>query len=290
MTGSGEASWLERAKDKVASTAAGKRLYRVKRAWERVSQVLGWRAAALHFCLGPVRRFAWEALGLRLDLPIWVQNHWCPAGVYVRAGSTDWRVFRQIFIDGEYEPLCDRIGGATRIVDLGANVGYSAVFFLERYKHASCVCVEPDQRNFEMLLKNTRRYGGRVRCERAAVWSSDGVVRLDDAGFVGKEWGVRVGEGNGSGEEVRAMTVDHLLRKFGWEEVEIMKVDIEGAEKHVFRGSEQEWVGKVVSICAELHDEESEEAFQYLFPSDEYILTTSGELSIAVRKAAQMHK
>ncbi len=163
MTGAGELTWLRRAKDKVASTAAGKRLYRVKRVWERVSRVLGWRAAALHFCLGPVRRFAWEALGLRLDLPIWVQNHWCPAGVYVRAGSTDWRVFRQIFVDGEYNPLCDRIVEVERIVDLGANVGYSAVFFLERYKNASCVCVEPDQRNFEMLRKNTRRYGARGR-------------------------------------------------------------------------------------------------------------------------------
>lgn len=274
-------------KERVARTSIGRRAYRMKRAWQRMADVVGTRGALLHVLLGPSRLAAWKHLRVRLDGLIFIQNGFCPAGVYMRAGSTDWRVFRQIFVEREYEPLCSRFSDVSLVVDLGANVGYSAVYFLERYRGAKVICVEPDERNFEVLLKNVARYGERVRCERAAIWSQDGVVELDDGGFVGKEWGVRVSaERRAQGRGVRAITMSTLLSSLEPAAmVDILKVDVEGAEKEILSDGCHDWLHRVRSMCIELHDGASEGQFHSLFDESGYEVFDSGELSVAIRRS-----
>lgn len=259
------------------------RLYRFKRSLQRVWEVVGVRAAVVHYLVGPVRKILWKTFRVRIDAMVFVQNRYCPAGVYVRAGSTDWRVFRQIFVTREYDSLCKRIPNARVIVDLGANVGYSAVYFLERYPEARCICLEPDARNFEVLLKNVARYGDRVRCEKAAIWDNDGSVTLDDGGFVGNEWGIRVQEGLAMGA-VRALSMATVLSSFSPAGADILKMDVEGAEKVVLGKSCEAWLASVRSICVELHGEESKSFFHAIFCSGGYEVFQSGELHIAVRK------
>jgi hypothetical protein len=53
--------------------------------------------------------------------------------------------------------------------------------------------------------------------------------------------------------EVRGMTVDTIMKEEGIEHIDILKIDIEGAEREVF-GDTSSWIGKVDALIIELHD------------------------------------
>ena len=85
-----------------------------------------------------------------------------------RAGSTDLRVFGQIFVEREYAPL-DDVRDASLIIDCGANVDYSSAYFATRFPAAALVAVEPDPGNFDLLARNLAPYGQQVTLVRSAV-------------------------------------------------------------------------------------------------------------------------
>ena len=49
------------------------------------------------------------------------------------------------------------------------------------------------------------------------------------------------------------MTVDTLMKEHGIDHIDILKIDIEGAEKEVFRDPSA-WIGKVDALIVELHE------------------------------------
>ncbi len=69
--------------------------------------------------------------------------------VRCRPNTSDVEVFKQIFAWREYRCL-DDVHDASLIIDCGANVGYSAVYFLTRYPNARVIAVEPDADNFSV--------------------------------------------------------------------------------------------------------------------------------------------
>jgi len=53
--------------------------------------------------------------------------------------------------------------------------------------------------------------------------------------------------------EVQGMTVDAIMQEQGIEHIDILKIDIEGAEREVFRAPSA-WIRKVDSLIVELHE------------------------------------
>ena len=169
--------------------------------------------------------------------------------VYARAHTRDIDVYYQIFITREYRCL-DHVASAELVIDCGANVGYSAVYFLERYPHAKLIAVEPDADNFAMLQRNTEPFRQRVTLINGGVWSkSTGLVisnpNADSWGFSVRE--VRPGELT----TVEAVDIPSLIYKSGCDRVSILKVDIEGSEAEVFK--QAAWLEKVDRLVIELH-------------------------------------
>ena len=118
------------------------------------------------------------------------------------------------------------------IIDAGAHIGLASVWFAERYPDAVIVAVEPEADNFEVLLANTAAYPN-VRAVQAALWTSDGTVDLLDPGI--GTWGFRVGDvANAGSHAVRAVTVRGLMAEFGLDQVDLLKLDVEGAEIELF--------------------------------------------------------
>jgi hypothetical protein len=65
--------------------------------------------------------------------------------------GSDLAVCHQVFDEKEYSYACPR--EVRTIVDVGANIGCSAVFFAENYPNALIFSIEPSSSNFELLCK-----------------------------------------------------------------------------------------------------------------------------------------
>lgn len=212
-----------------------------------------------------------------------------------RAGTSDFRVFSDIFLHGQYSDAAD-LTDVELIVDCGANVGYTSVFFLSRYPGADLIAVEPDPGNFGLLERNTRYYGSRARTIRSAVWSHRTELAL--AGRHrdrGEEWARQVTEVEAAepayGQEsgIVAVTIDELLRDSGHSRISILKMDIEGAEEIVFSEGCEEWLSKVDNLLIELHDDDAfpraREVFHKALANHEFSMFESGELTVCRRNA-----
>ena len=91
-----------------------------------------------------------------------------PCPVALRAGTSDARVLRQIFVEEELEFRLE--GEPQLIVDAGANIGLSSIYLATRYPTATIVALEIDTRNFAILNRNVRPYPSILpRC--VGLWS-----------------------------------------------------------------------------------------------------------------------
>jgi FkbM family methyltransferase len=143
------------------------------------------------------------------------------------------------------------------MVDCGANVGYSSAYLLTRSPQAQVISVEPDAGNYEILVKNMAPYGNRVRTIRGAVWSHSTRLTMAATGYRGgEEWARQVREcAPGESEGFPAFGVGDLLREAGWDRIDILKMDIEGAEAVVLAHGYDAWIERVGTLAVELHDD-----------------------------------
>lgn len=206
-----------------------------------------------------------------------------------RRGTTDLSVFNQVFLDCEYDCVADA-RDVKLVIDCGANGGYSAAFFLSRFPNCTLVAVEPDEANFELLRENMRSYAERVQTIHAAVWSSSKRLELKRSPYRGGgEWAITVREAVfGVGEGVIGVDITELLSRLGNRRVDILKVDVEGAEVQMFaKGSYEKWLGEVDLIAIELHADsvlgDGELAFYSAMKSTPFAIATFGEITVAKR-------
>jgi FkbM family methyltransferase len=169
----------------------------------------------------------------------------------LRLGTSDISVFKEIFSDLEYGWVFNT--SPSVIVDVGGYIGLSAAFFAHTYPEATIIAIEPDARNYELLMLNTARFPN-VHAVRAAVWKESGTISLTDPGS--GAWGLQVSESHSpvaGGDLVRAVTIDEIRKEFGLDRIHLLKVDVEGSEKEIFSTADS-WISSVDAICIELHD------------------------------------
>jgi|HubBroStandDraft_6_1064221.scaffolds.fasta_scaffold268619_1 FkbM family methyltransferase len=166
----------------------------------------------------------------------------------VRLGTSDINVFVHIYRWGEY--AWEFAESPRVIVDAGAYTGLSTAYFAMRYPAAKIIAIEPDETNFQLLLRNTAAFAN-VQAVRAALWVESGSVALADPGY--GPWGLRLDGPAGTGTQVPAITMDEVLRDYQLDTVDLLKVDIEGSEKELFAEADS-WISRVDAICLELHD------------------------------------
>lgn len=179
-----------------------------------------------------------------LEMPVAVPKS--SRSLMLRVGSSDMAVYDQVFLHGDYDIELTR---PTSIIDAGANVGVSSVYFALKYPKAKIVAVEPNAENFQLLLKNTRGLDN-VVCVEAGVWHRRAVLDLVNPDA--DAWAFQLSESPTSAG-IRAVSIDELLSILPGGQVDLLKIDIEGAERYVF-GESLEWLDKVGTLVIELHD------------------------------------
>lgn len=175
---------------------------------------------------------------------------------FVRANGSgsDLAVCHQVFDKCEYAYACAR--NVETIVDAGANIGCSAVYFAEEFPRARIFSIEPSSGNFELLRKNTCGID-RVECIQAALWPRTVELEIIDRGE--GAWSLQVGEIHVSAHREKAkdymhgITLQELRQRWNLPTIDILKVDIEGGEREVFAEG-QSLLHGVNVLIVETHD------------------------------------
>tara|TARA_R100000027_G_scaffold67220_1_gene65115 strand:- start:12488 stop:13255 length:768 start_codon:yes stop_codon:yes gene_type:complete len=144
----------------------------------------------------------------------------------------------------EFESTTDR----PRIIDCGANIGLSTLFFKRLYPNARITAFEADPEICALLKRNCAANGvNDVDIHAAAVWTEDGEIQFElEGGFSGKLAGADVSGG-------RIVTIPSVrLKPYLEERIDLLKVDIEGAEWAVLQDC-QDLLGNVDKIFVEYH-------------------------------------
>jgi FkbM family methyltransferase len=187
--------------------------------------------------------------------------------VYCRPLPSDGRILEEVFIDNSYEyGYEDFLPDVDVVVDLGAHVGLATAWFACRFPGCHLIAVEPSPSNLPLLEKTASSLAERTDVVHAAVSNKEG-----DAAFYWSDWSssgsteVEVAcrrQTDTSRAEYRSArrpirvpltTVPSLMRRFGLSHIDILKVDVEGAERSIFAGS-PEWLAAVRLIVIEVHD------------------------------------
>ena len=172
--------------------------------------------------------------------------------IHLRPKSSDIPTFIEIFIDEEYNfkiPFVPKV-----IIDGGANIGLSTLFFKNKFPDSRIISIEPDLKNFEMLSKNVGHFKD-VTLINGALWPSKSMLSVSDKYNMG-EWGMITEEINGAEpiNSVQTVTIDELCEQNNIEHIDILKLDIETAEKELFSRNFSNWLPKTKIVVIELHD------------------------------------
>lgn len=203
--------------------------------------------------------------------------------VWCRYGTSDREAFVQVFIHQQYAvALCAR--NPEYIVDCGANVGYTSVYFLSRFPTAFVTAVEPDPGNYQMLTRNLAPYGHRAKTLHAAVWPSPANLMLErPSPGLGLEWATRVRESPSvEMADVPAVEVRDLLDAAPQGRIDILKMDIEGAEREIFAHDCSQWLHRIGMLIIELHGSVCEEVFFRAIEGHSFNISTAGELTVLI--------
>ena len=143
------------------------------------------------------------------------------------------QVLRDIALDEEYAVAA---GEPRTIVDLGANIGIAAAWFRSRYPEAMIVAVEPDPDSFAKLERNLA--GDRlITLVNAAVGASNGTRTLFRPAGYSIASSLDPGGGEpGSEVAVPVRTLDDILAGEGVRQIDLLKLDVEGAEGDALEG------------------------------------------------------
>jgi FkbM family methyltransferase len=182
----------------------------------------------------------------------------CPLPIFLREKTSDVGTYWDIFFKSEYNfTACKE---PEIIIDAGANIGLTSVYFANKFPHAKIIAIEPESGNFEVLLMNIKNYPN-IFSVNAALWNECGEIDILNVGLGNN--GFMTGSESDHAilktpvfelkNKVTAVTVEKIMKDFNIDTVDILKIDIEGAEKEVFENSDL-WIQKINVIIIELHE------------------------------------
>jgi FkbM family methyltransferase len=170
--------------------------------------------------------------------------------VHLRVRTSDVSLYKDIILRKEYDLGLPDFSPKT-IVDAGANSGMATLYYANKYPNAKIVAVEPEPSNYAALVKNVSPYPN-VTPIHAALWNKDGTVSLGPTGLDSTPYGKWAFQVSDVGVQTRAITMGTLMAETKIDTIELLKMDIEGAELEAFENCE--WMAGVQVVVIELHD------------------------------------
>ncbi len=187
--------------------------------------------------------------GLRIKLAGVDQPAW------IRCGNSDFLVFHEIFEEGEYRDIARwHLPHDAKILDLGGNVGLAALYFGSTLPDSRIVVVEPDHENCQSIARNCEYMARseRVQIVEAFVAANDGSAAINRNA---RSWAFKMAseaQTREATERIRCISIPTLLQESGFDRVDLIKCDVEGAEAEIFVNC-RNWIGRIGHLIVETH-------------------------------------
>jgi len=177
--------------------------------------------------------------------------------VSLREVGPDFATFDEIVAHEVYRPVIERIKNFQTVIDLGANIGLASLYFASCSPSCRIFAVEPHPGSYGLLERNLHDLiaAGRCRTLNAAVWATGTMLVASSELPADRYSGFAVHapslEENGLAN-IQGLDISSILQHSGFESVDILKVDIEGAEQQLFSG-DLGWLERIKAIAIEFH-------------------------------------
>ncbi|MBV9464759.1 MAG: FkbM family methyltransferase [Solirubrobacterales bacterium] len=234
----------------------------MKRLWRHLT--IRRELASSLVSLAPTRRDRLRLIVLPFAIALWqrlpsLRHRW----LYVRLrklghtftfainDSSELFVLADVLCEEQYE-LAEDFRPRT-ILDLGSHIGASIIYFKLKYPDASIFGYEPHPATFRKLERNVGHLPD-VHLTRAAAAAGDGPVTLFEAkrtwaSSLRADWG---DEARGR-ITVQGVTLETIFRALALEQVDLIKLDVEGAELELLR-ADSSAEPRAAVIVGEIHD------------------------------------
>jgi FkbM family methyltransferase len=136
---------------------------------------------------------------------------------------------KEIFVDEVY---LQELPPEAFIIDCGANIGLSVIYLKRLSPRARIVAFEPDETNFQLLEKNITAFGlTNIELRKEAIWIDNTLLEFSNKGTLGSKIVENTTDGT---VKVKATRLKDLMIQ----QVDFLKLDIEGAEYKVLKDIE----------------------------------------------------
>jgi FkbM family methyltransferase len=208
-----------------------------------------WRSRSLSFTINTVRGITSNSLR---------KIRWRGHDIFYRPGTSDSLVIYQVLLrsgnKAEYyvPPALD----PKVIVDIGSNIGASILSFHRQFPSAKIFGFEPHPETFKILQSNVGQIPS-VSVFNYALGAEDAVVSVPFEGIDFSGFTTKIGAADSTGiamTHCEIRNVGAALNDLGVSEVDLMKIDCEGAEYEILTALPREILKRCNWIVGELHD------------------------------------
>ena len=132
------------------------------------------------------------------------------------------------------------------MIDAGAYIGDTSAYFLSRFPSLNVIALEPNPDTFKVTMQNLSHYKERITILNSGLYSSEGFLRF-------QEGQTNASINNDGKIEISVTTINSLLEKYSIERLDILKMDIEGAEESIFSSKPELWLNNIDWLIIEFH-------------------------------------
>lgn len=200
---------------------------------------------------------------------------WQGMTLHYRPGSSDpWAIYNHLMKPRERDeyappkefPLARE--AVSTVLDIGANVGVTALYFSQIFPNAEIFAFEPAPDNFAVLQKNVANCK-RIRAFNFALGAADATLELfasdNPVNFGGYSLHA-AGSDTSKKVSIPVRNVAGVLREIGVASVDVIKVDTEGAEWDILTAFPEPVLRSAKYITGELHGNKDFALLAYLSP------------------------
>lgn len=176
--------------------------------------------------------------------------------------TSDSEVFKQIILQNEYESIINLFLSFNYtpeiIVDAGANIGLSTLYFSAFYPDCTVYALEPAEGTFKRLKKQVENnHLNNIHLFNKGLWNTETSLVGDFNFRDGQDWSFRLRDALPNEKPIfTTMTIESILKQVNSSFIDLIKIDIEGGETALFSlENDFSWLRMTKVIVIEIHDE-----------------------------------